>query len=317
MHRTASFLRVALLAGGDSAEREVSLRSGRQVLPALKRAGHFAELFDPAERPLDAVPWWRFDAAFLALHGGAGEDGRVQQWLEECGVPYTGSGPAASHLAMKKSLAKAAFHAVGVATPESCCVPPDLSPALAAQALGGLGLPLVVKPDSQGSSLGVHLVDRVEDLAPRIEEARCYDRHILLERYIPGRELTVAVLGRRPLPILEVLGTEGIFDYRAKYNGSQTEYRVPQDLDPKTEEEVRQAAVAAAEALGTMGLVRVDLILDASGRAWLLEVNTLPGMTQRSMAPFAASLAGIDMPQLCSWMLRDALARQPSQRAAA
>jgi len=302
-------LRVALLAGGDSAEREISLLSGRQVTAALRAAGHTVETLDPAAADLAATDWRRFDVCFLALHGGSGEDGRVQQWLADRGVPYTGSGPAASRAAMSKSAAKTLFCAADVRTPPSLLVGPSDDPEGLAQAAAEIGFPLVVKPDGQGSSFGLGVAAGADELPARVAEARRYDPVVLVERFIAGREMTVAVLGRQPLPALEIVGHGAVFDYQSKYDSPAIECRPLGDLPPMTNEELQRTAVGAAAALGTAGLVRVDLILDPTGAAWVLEVNTLPGMTDHSLAPQAAALAGMDLPALCDWMLCDALAR--------
>jgi len=301
-------LRVAVLAGGDSSEREVSLASGSQVAGALRTAGHQVDLLDPAAADLAGLDWSRFDGCFLALHGGAGEDGRIQQQLAAWRVPYTGSGPAASRLAMSKSAAKAVFLRAGVPTPEYVMLGPEDRPNGIAAKVSGLGFPVVIKPDGQGSSLGVGVARCAEPLPSKLAESRRYDRLVLAERFIAGRELTVSVLGRKPLPLLEIVGREEIFDYQSKYTSTVIEYRFDTGLPPMKVQEIQQTAAAAAAALGTTGLVRVDLILDQSLRPWVLEINTLPGMTGHSMAPKAAARAGLDMPALCDWMLHDAVA---------
>lgn len=300
-------LRVAVLAGGGSSEREVSLASGAQVAKALHAAGHGIELIDPARTDLVRLDWNRFDCCFLALHGGAGEDGRVQRQLARLGIPYTGSGPAASSAAMSKSAAKALFLETGVPTPERVLLRPEDSPQQIVAKVSRLGFPVVVKPDSQGSSLGVGIARSAGDLAEKVAEARRYDRLILAERFIAGREMTVTVLGRRALPLLEIVGRAEIFDYGSKYSSTVIEYHFQTGLAPMKVKELEDVAVAAAAALGTTGMVRVDLMLDGALRPWVLEVNTLPGMTDHSLAPMAAARAGIDMPALCDWVLRDGL----------
>ena len=301
-------LRVALFAGGDSAEREVSLQSGAEVAAALKAAGHTVATIDPAEVNLERLDLKnRFDVCFLALHGGAGEDGRIQQCLEDRRIPYTGSGPRASHAAMSKSISKILFRRHGVPTPEYVVIKPHDPPERVAQRVGPLGFPLVVKPDNQGSSLGVGSARCVEELADRIAQSRRYDDWVLAEQYISGREFTVSVLGRKALPLLEVVGHEEIFDYGSKYASTVIQYRFQTGLAPMEVKGLSDTAVAAARALATSGLVRVDVRLDADLRPWVLEVNTLPGMTDHSMAPKAAAQAGLDMPALCDWMIRDAL----------
>jgi D-alanine-D-alanine ligase len=301
-------LRVAVLAGGDSAEREVSLQSGAQVAAALASAGHLVETIDPAAADFERLDLrGRFDVCFLALHGGAGEDGRMQRWLDDRRIPYTGSGSRASLSAMFKSAAKTLFRRAGIPTPEYLLIQPQHSAESIRRRVAALGYPVVVKPDSQGSSLGVGLARTPAQLDARVAESRCYDQWVMAERFIAGRELTVSVLGRRALPLLEVVGHEEIFDFGSKYTSTVMECRFHTGLSPMKVEEVQQTAVAAAEALRTAGLVRVDLRLDTHLRPWVLEVNTLPGMTDHSLAPKAARQAGLNLPALCDWMLRDAL----------
>ncbi len=303
-------LRVAVLAGGNSSERQISILSGWQVASALETAGHQTTWFDPAEVQLAAIPWDEFDACFIALHGGAGEDGRIQQQLERLGVPYTGSGPAASWLAMSKSAGKERFLQAGVPTPDYFLVRSADAPRDIARRARRLGFPLVVKPDSQGSSLGVGIAPDARGLRACLEKAFALDPFAIVERRIEGREFTVAVLDRRPLPLLEIVAAELIFSFDAKYSSPETDYRFESGLPTDIEAELTEVAVGAAEALGTRGLVRVDLMRDRAGRSWVLEVNTVPGLTARSLAPQAAARAGISMPQLCTWMVHDCLTRE-------
>jgi D-alanine-D-alanine ligase len=302
-----SALRVALLSGGDSAEREISLASGAQAAHALASIGHHVARFDPAQIALSDIDWRRYDVCFIALHGGAGEDGSVQRELERLGVGYTGSNPAASQLAMSKSAAKRRF--------EHCCVPTppaitfsttEFFDRVAARA-APLGYPLVVKPDGQGSSLGVGFAENAQELAARAIDASRYDSRLLIEPWIDGQEFTVAVLGRQALPLLEIATPRGWFDYQAKYESDATEYRFETGLPQATVARLKLISVAAVAALETSGLVRVDLMLGRDGRPWVLELNTVPGLTSHSLAPKAAARAGLSFPALCDWMLRDAL----------
>ncbi len=321
-------LRVAVLAGGDSAERAVSLASGAGVVRALQQAGHAPEVIDPAGRDLDSVEWERFDGCFLALHGGAGEDGRVQNHLTRCGVAYTGSGPRASRLAMSKSAAKAVFRTAGVPTPDYVLLEPKKGPGLicakhppgrsgklnlvpfSARLVARLGFPLVVKPDGQGSSLGVGIARSAAEFPDRVAQSGRVGSMVLAERLIEGREFTVALFQGSPLPLLEIVGREELFDYRSKYSSTLIEYHFQTGLPPILIEQLRETAARAASALGARGLVRVDLLLDTDNRPWVLELNTLPGMTDHSLAPKAARRAGIDMPRLCDQILRDGLNRR-------
>ncbi len=301
-------LGVAVLAGGDSHEREISLASGAEAVTALEAAGHHVELFDPATVGLDEIPWSRFDVCFIALHGGPGEDGRIQRQLEQLGVAYTGSPPAASRLAMSKSAAKERFFQAGIPTlPYAMFHATESIDHVVAQ-VGRFGYPLVIKPDSQGSSLGVGFAQGPDDLQPLVAEAGRFDPYILAEMYLAGREFTVAVLDRRALPLLEIATNDPVFSYQAKYHtSSNADLRFDTGLSTEKIAQLQQTAVAAAASLETSGLVRVDLLLDAAGWPWVLEVNTVPGMTRTSLAPRAAVAAGLEMPALCDWMVRDAL----------
>jgi D-alanine-D-alanine ligase len=303
-----SRLRVVVLTGGNSPEREVSLRSGAAVAAALLAAGHYVSLIDPAECPLDAVDWRALDACFVALHGGAGEDGRIQQELERFDVPYTGSGPDACRLAMSKSASKERFIRCGVPTPPYVLIDAEDSAAHVAERVAPLGYPLIVKPDAQGSSIGVSVVESAGELASALAFARHDGRTCLAERLIREREFTVAVLDDRALPTIEIVTPERFFSYEAKYASSLTEHRFEFDLPEALRDETSRAAVAAARSLGTSGLARVDVMLDYDGRVWVLEVNTIPGMTARSLAPEAAQRAGLDMPELCELLVRQCLA---------
>ena len=311
---TQSGLRIVVLAGGDSPERPVSLASGEQVAAALASAGHRVGRCDPADTAIETFPWSRYDACFLALHGGAGENGQIQQRLEVLGVPFTGSCSRASRLAMCKSASKERFFQVGVPTQPYVLVHAADSEADIARKTAGLNFPLVVKPDCQGSSLGLGLARNGAELRAAVKAALVFDPFAIVEPYVVGREFTVALLSRQPLPLLEVVAPAGLFDYEAKYESAMTEYRFETGLLPETATEIEQAAIAAADALGTAGLVRVDLILDRTGRPCVLEVNTIPGMTPHSLAPKAAAQAGLTLAGLCEWMLEDCLAASEVSR---
>jgi D-alanine-D-alanine ligase len=315
-----SGLRIALLQGGDSAEREISLASGQQTALALALAGYEPVLIDPADLDLTAIDWPSFNVCFLSLHGGAGEDGRIQQALEKGGVPYTGSSPHASHLAMSKAAAKARFEQCGVPTLPSVTFP--AAELLASnfvdraspghdlpRRLTALGFPLVIKPESQGSSLGVNIAARPHDLHRCVKMAAEFDDLILAEPFVSGREFTISLLGRDPLPMIEIVSPQPLFTYEAKYAHPKTEHRLDPGLPAAVEAALYRAAINAADALGTAGMVRVDIMLDQNCSPWVLEVNTIPGMTARSLSPRAAKAAGIEMPDLVDWMVRDALRR--------
>jgi len=303
-------LRVAVLAGGKSAEREISLASGICVAAALEEIGHRVRSIDPAEVDLVDVDWRQFDACFIALHGGAGEDGRVQRLLDSLHVRYTGSRADASQLAMSKSASKMRFTRRGIPTPEYALLHRNEPFQTLAVRAESVGYPLVIKPDAQGSSLGVGIAHDLDELQLRVAESQFYDPFILAEQYIAGREITVAVLGREPLPVMEVVSRGGVFTYAAKYEELTTEYIFDPDLSRAKLREIESIALAACEALQTDGLVRVDLRLDEDERPWVLEVNTVPGMTERSMAPRAAAQKGMEMPELCDYLLRSCLAAE-------
>lgn len=300
--------RVAVLAGGRSAERSVSLASGVRAAAALATAGHQATLVDPAVITFEELAAANYDICFITLHGGSGEDGRLQRRLAACGIPYTGSASVASARAMSKSAAKRRFVGSGVPTPPWVVLSAEQPLEVLLARTAALEFPLVVKPDGQGSSLGVTPADTPDELVRGVRRAGRLDRVVLAERRIIGRELTVSVLGRRALAPLEIVSCESIFDYHAKYSSARTEYHFDLGLSPKKMKELQTTAVAAAAALGASGLVRVDLMLDRRQCVWVLEVNTVPGLTDHSLAPMAAQRAGIGLAELCDWMLRDGIA---------
>jgi D-alanine-D-alanine ligase len=304
----ASALGIVVLSGGDSAEREVSLRSGNAVAAALAAGGHQVTRIDPLQCDLERVDWSLFDVCFVALHGGAGEDGRVQQQLEQIGVPYTGSGPQASRRAMSKSASKRLFHEHGVPTPPHVRINERDSADDIAARVAPLGFPLIIKPDGQGSSLGVATANTPADLLRAAAQSLAYGRLAIAEPLVAGREFTVAVLDEQALPLIEIIAPDRVFSYDAKYHSSRTETRFDFALSAAKRAEVSSAAVAAAAALGTRGLVRVDVMLGDDGQPWVLEVNTIPGMTARSLAPQAALRAGLEMAELCDLLARRCLA---------
>lgn len=301
-------LRVAVLMGGRSAEKEISLASGICVAAALEEAGHAVRAVNPAEVDLREIEWRQFDVCFIALHGGEGEDGRTQKLLDALGVPYTGSGPQASRLAMSKTAAKQRFREWEVSTPTAVTLHLSESIREMFARVATLGYPLVVKPDDQGSSLGVNLVHDEDSFQCAVAEGQFYGRFLLAEKYIAGREFTVAMFDDEVFPVLEILSAGPMFTYEGKYRPTGTEYRFETGLRPAQVRQIERMAVRAAKSLGTSGLVRVDLRLDETGKPWVLEVNTIPGMTEQSLVPRAAAHAGIDMPTLCDRMLRSCLA---------
>ncbi|MBD3348829.1 MAG: D-alanine--D-alanine ligase [Candidatus Eisenbacteria bacterium] len=332
-------MRVAVIYGGASAEREVSLVTGRAVAAALRERGHEACLVDTASkepagresasdataRAIMGEDVARAEVVFVALHGGAGENGTVQGLLELAGKRYTGSGVFASALAMDKRMSKLAFRAAGVPTPEwrmvlsddaagsaagsgSPVFPDDLSPGderRAARELGGY--PIIVKPNDQGSTVGLTLVEDEKALAGAFELAADHSSHVLFERYIPGRELTVAVLEGTRLPLVEAEPSTGLYDYECKYTKGMTEYTCPADVPGDIAEKMTDAGHRAFESLGCHGYGRVDFRLAPDGRFYCLEVNTVPGMTDVSLVPMAAAAAGVSFGELCERIAETAL----------
>jgi len=294
--KTSGFGKVAVLMGGRSAERAVSLKSGAMILAALKKKGVDAHAFDPKERGLDALIKERFDRAFIALHGRYGEDGTIQGALEVIGIPYTGSNVLASALAMDKWHAKLVWQTCGIPTPRSELLTrqTDLQ-AVATR----LGLPLMVKPANEGSSIGMTKVKSARDLPEAYALAANYDSVVMAEAFVNGVELTAAVLGETPLPLIKLETPREFYDYAAKYEAQDTRYIIPCGLPPDAERIVQEEALFAFKTLGCSGWGRVDLMLDVSGKPYFLEVNTSPGMTDHSLVPMAARHAGLSFEDLC------------------
>ena len=294
------FGKVAVLFGGKSAEREVSLKSGAGVLAALQRQGVDAHAFDPAERPLDELR--AFDRAFIMLHGRYGEDGTIQGALELMGIPYTGSGVMASAVGMDKWRTKLLWRAVGLPIPEFVMLDENSDFAAVERQLG---LPLFVKPACEGSSIGDSKVRQPGELQTAWREAAKHDALVIAEQAILGGEYTVAILGEQVLPIIKIVPATDFYDYEAKYLRDDTQYLCPCGLPEAREMELRAQALEAFLALGCRGWGRVDFLMDDAGRAYLLEVNTSPGMTDHSLVPMAARVAGISYEQLVLRVLEE------------
>jgi D-alanine-D-alanine ligase len=302
------FGKVVVMMGGRSAERAVSLKSGGMVLSALKKKGVDAHAFDPKERGLAALISERPDRAFIALHGRYGEDGTLQGALELLGIPYTGSGVLASALAMDKWHAKLVWQACGIPTPRSELLTRQTDLQAAATRLG---LPLMVKPANEGSSIGMTKVKSAHDLPEAYALAANYDRVVIAETFVDGVELTVGVLGDTPLPPIKLETPREFYDYAAKYDANDTRYIIPCGLPPDAERIVQEEALFAFKALGCSGWGRVDLMLDLSGKPYFLEVNTSPGMTDHSLVPMAARHAGLSYEDLCLRILESAQLKEP------
>lgn len=299
------FGRVAVMFGGHSSERAVSIDTGTAVLRALQANGVAAEAWDPAEKSMSEFAGAGFDRVWIALHGPGGEDGALQgalQWLE---VPYTGSGVMASAVAMDKIRSKHLFRAAGIATPEYAAVG---SRKEAAQAAERLGFPMVVKPSRQGSSVGMSKVVKPAELNAAVDLAMRYDTAVLLESCITGDELTVSLLQGRALPSIRIVTPRVFYDYRAKYESARTEYICPGTLNDTEERRLADLASAAFDELGCAGWGRVDFMLNADREPLVLEVNTVPGMTSHSLVPMAAKQAGIEFDELCWRILETSFA---------
>jgi D-alanine-D-alanine ligase len=291
-----NFGKVAVLLGGKSAEREVSLKSGAMVLGALRKKGIDAHPFDPKERDLLDLVKERFQRVFIALHGRFGEDGTVQGVLEWLGIPYTGSGVLASALAMDKLRTKRIWAADGLPSAPYAVLDKDTDLKAVAKRLG---VPMFVKPASEGSSVGMTKVRKASALDEAYALAVNYDPVVIAEKFIDGPELTVAILGDRVLPIIRIVTPREFYDYEAKYIANDTQYLVPCGVSEKKEQALQALALQAFRALGCRGWGRVDLMLDKRGKPYLLEVNTSPGMTDHSLVPMAARAVGISYEDLC------------------
>jgi len=291
----AMFGKVAVLFGGRSAEREVSLKSGAAVLQALQRSGVDAHPFDPAVQNLQALVDDGFDRAFIALHGRFGEDGTVQGALELLGVPYTGSGVMASALGMDKWRTKLVWQAGGLPIPDYALLDEQIDWDSVAQRLG---LPLFVKPANEGSSVGISKVKSAAELPAAYREAARHDPLVLAESFIGGGEYTVAILGDRALPVIRIVPANEFYDYEAKYLSNETRYLCPSDLSDAQEAEMQGLARQAFALIGGQGWGRVDFLMSESGKPYLLEANTSPGMTDHSLVPMAARQAGMSFEQL-------------------
>lgn len=324
-------MKVAVLMGGRSSEREISLRTGRGIAEALRHLGHEALSIDAADGrllpagdeehgapPLTAIEpaaeaaiarpetLARADVVFLALHGSIGENGTLQALLDLTGRPYTGSGMLASALAMNKAMSKRVFEREGIPTPAWQLVPAG-SPATTVEVARLGGFPLVIKPNEEGSSVGLTIVNDAAGLPEAMDRAAPFG-DTLIERFIAGRELTVSLLGERVLPIVEIRPRSGLYDYHSKYTKGASEYFCPADLPPALAERVSQLGLRAAQVLGCRGVCRVDFKLDTGDEPSCLEVNTIPGMTPTSLVPMAAKAAGMSYDELVAAMLELAIA---------
>ena len=329
-------MKITVLFGGRSAEREVSLKSGRGVAEALRTRGHEVQLLDTAEprarldRPASAGPGAPeataalealrpgqivsapairdTEVVFIALHGGEGENGTLQALLDLAGVPYTGSGMLASALAMDKRLSKELFEAHGIPTPAWVWLPAGAPDRVTAEQLAALGgWPLVVKPNDQGSTIGLSVIQEEAELGPAVELARRYSRDVLVERFIPGREMSVPVICGQAYPVIEIVPVHGVYDYECKYTQGMSRYLCPAPVDDGVARRLQELAARACAVLGCTGAPRVDFRLSAENEPYCLEVNTIPGMTELSLVPMSAKAAGLSYAELVERLCREAL----------
>ena len=303
-------LRVALLAGGASDEREISLASGRGAGNALREAGFSVTELDPAEKKdLQNLIAGNYDVAFLCMHGKMGEDGTLQGFLEMIGLPYIGSGVWSSALAMDKAKSKLFYENAGIQTPVSVTLysPDDMS---VEDILSTVGESCVVKPATEGSALGVYIVKGADEVKDAIGKAFELDSEVLVETFVKGTELTIAVLGNEQLealPVIQIVPRNEFYDFESKYAPGGSQHLCPAPLNAEATEKVQEMAKAAHRVLGCSGISRSDFIMDENGEFWILETNTLPGMTETSLLPDAARAAGIEFPELCTRLIELAL----------
>jgi len=306
----AIFGRVAVVMGGDSAERDVSLDSGRNVLAALRAKGVDAEAVDGPRALLEALHEDRYDRVFNVLHGRGGEDGTLQGALEILGVPYTGSGVFGSALTMDKIRTKRIWQALGLPTPDFVAVFDEDPLDDLDQRVERLGLPVIVKPVREGSTLGLTKVKDAKDLRSAVEFARRYDSHVIIEAFVGGPEYTASMLQGDALPLVRIEPETELYDYQAKYQSEATRFLVPCGLEPDLEHKYQALCLAACEATAVMGWARVDFMLDSRSEPSLLEVNTVPGMTSHSLVPMAAKAVGLDYETLCWRILETSLEKR-------
>ena len=304
-------LKIVVLMGGKSNEREISLKSGKAVYQSLKDAGFDAVPIDIIEEDAGAIvadiKGLDADIAFIAMHGRFGEDGTLQEILESAAIPYTGCGPRASRLAMDKVASREVFLEHGISVPRSRVFEDELLSKINLDDLADLGFPLVVKPAAAGSSIGVSIVNNQGDLIQALESAFSHDKRIIIEEYLEGRELTVGILDDEPLPVIEIVPKERVYDYKAKYTAPDTKYLVPAPIDDRLSERAKRLGKLAHTSLGCRSFSRADMMMDGRGNIFVLEVNTIPGMTERSLLPKAAEACGLGFDRLCVKLIEYAL----------
>lgn len=300
-------LNIVVLSGGMSAERKVSIASGEVACQSLRQLGHHVTNLDPSEASFSQFDWSSTDVCFIALHGLFGEDGQVQQLLEQIGIPYTGSSSQTSRITINKIATKKRLAKAGIPTPEYISIANDSDLTSLDTLFIPFNFPVIVKPSEQGSSIGVTVVFRKNELQTAIEQASRWSSDILIEPYINGKELTVTVLDRLALPVIEILSPKTIFDYEAKYQDTLTDYSFDIELPTSLLTRIQNLAVKACSELRTTGLCRVDLLVDKDENPWFLEINTIPGMTSHSLAPMASAHVGIQQNQLFEQLIQQAM----------
>ncbi|ENW29159.1 D-alanine--D-alanine ligase [Acinetobacter lwoffii] len=304
MSNASKFGKVAVLLGGKSAEREVSLDSGTAVLEALVRSGVNAEAFDPQERSVTELV--NYDRAFIVLHGRGGEDGQIQGALEWLNVPYTGTGVQGSAIGMDKVKTKQVWQGSELPTAPYRIVTKDSD---ATDIVNALGLPFIIKPVHEGSSIGMSKVEKIEDFAEAIAKATEHDAVVMAEKWITGREYTIVVLNGQALPVIRLEPPQDVafYDYEAKYQRNDVQYGIPCGLTEAEEQQLKALSLRAFQAVGASGWGRIDAMQDEQGNFWLLEVNTVPGMTSHSLVPKAAAAVGYSFDELCVAILEQTL----------
>lgn len=293
---------IGVILGGPSEEREISIRTGRAIANALRLKGYAVTEIGEEGNIEDKILTSGIDVAFIALHGRYGEDGTIQKFFENEGIPYTGSDPVASYNALDKFVSKTIFEKNNINTPEYIAVNSGESDIFD-QMESMFSFPVVVKPADSGSSMGLSIVSKSGDLKRALDTASGYNSRIIIEKYIPGKELTVGILDQAPLPVIEIVPAGGFYSYDAKYTKGKTEYIVPADLPADIHKAVQMLALRAHQVLGCRDLSRVDIRLDPEGVPWVLEVNTIPGFTETSLLPKAAKAVGISFGDLCERIL--------------
>jgi len=304
--------RIGVLMGGPSEERQISLRSGKAVYESLKNANFDVVPIDIESQDLEEnirkIKSYNIEVAFIALHGRFGEDGTIQKLLEDLGIPYTGSGVLASKFALDKVLSRQRFLSFGLNVPDYIVIEKkDFDKTYLS--LNKFKFPLVVKPACQGSSIGLSIVEDKDSLSKAIDLAFSFDERIIIEEYIKGRELTVGILDEEPLPVIEIIPKKKFFDYEAKYTPGLTEYVVPAKLEEKIASQAKNSALLAHKSLDCFGFSRVDMILNKENKVFVLEVNTIPGLTETSLLPKAAKAVGISFLELCLKLIDSAYRR--------